>query len=267
VLHIAPLTPTIGAEISGLDLRESQPDTVIAELVDALHAHQVLFFRNQPVSPYQQRDFAARFGTPQHFPFGAPPAPDVPEVMVLATGGPGPKVANADIWHSDATFMAAPPMATMLRSVELPTLGGDTLWADMEAAYQALSEPLRGLLDELSAEHDFTKSSSHRGRADRDALPPARHPVVRTHPITGRRCLYVNRVFTTRILGLTERENELLLPFLFEHVTRPEFQCRFRWTENTIAFWDNRSTQHYAAYDYAEPRVMHRIVLDGDVPR
>jgi len=267
VFDLAPLTPTIGAEIAGLDLRQHQPDAVIAALTDALHTHQVLFFRDQPITPYEQRDFAARFGTPQHFPFGQPPSPDVPEVMVLATGGPGPKVANADIWHSDATFMATPPMATMLRSVRLPPLGGDTLWADMEAAYLALSEPVRRLVDELTAEHDFTKSSTHRGRADTAKLPPSAHPVVRTHPVTGRRCLYVNRVFTTRIPGLGERENEVLLPFLFEHVARPEFQCRFRWTENAIAFWDNRSTQHYAAYDYTDHRVMHRVVLDGDAPR
>jgi taurine dioxygenase len=264
VFDLAPLTPTIGAEISGLDLREPQPDDVIAALTDALHTRQVLFFRDQPISGYQQRDFAGRFGTPQRFPFGEPPAPDLPEVMVLATGGPGPKIANADIWHSDATFMATPPMATMLRSVALPALGGDTLWADMEAAYEALSGPIRRLLDEVSAEHDAAKSAVHRGGA---ARPPAVHPVVRTHPVTGRRCLYVNRIFTTRVHGLGERENEVLLPFLFEHVNRPEFQCRFRWTRDALAFWDNRSTQHYAAYDYTGLRVMHRVVLNGDAPR
>jgi taurine dioxygenase len=270
VFDIQPLTPAIGAEIVGLNLRDDHDrldDAAIDRLTTALHDHQVLFFRGQDIGPHLQRDFAARFGTLQRFPFGHPPAPDLPEVMVLETDGTGPKVSNADIWHSDATFMGTPPMGTMLRAVSLPPLGGDTLWADMETAYEALSAPVRAMLDGLTAEHDFTKSTTHRARGDRDALPVERHPVVRTHPVTGRRCLYVNRIFTTRVVELSERENELLLPFLFEHVTRPEFQVRFSWRPGDIAFWDNRSTQHYAVYDYAGPRVMHRIVIEGDRPR
>lgn len=266
VFVVRQLTPTIGAEIEGLDLAVPQSDEVIAALEEALHAYQVLFFRGQDMTPYQQRDFAGRFGVLRPFPFGRPPEEDLPEVMVLATDGDGPKVSNADIWHSDATFMEAPPKATLLRAVSLPDLGGDTLWADMAAAYEALSPRLRAMLDECTAEHDFTKSATHRGRADEGALPPARHPVVRTHPATGRRCLYVNRVFTTRICELSDRENELLLPFLCDHVTRPEFQCRFRWTPGAVALWDNRGTQHYATYDYAGPRVMHRVVIEGDRP-
>lgn len=265
MLDIQPLTPTIGAEVRGIDLAHATDGSVDA-LREALLAYQVLFFRDQTLTPHQQRDFAAQFGKLQHFPFGRPPAPDLPEVMVLATDGDGPKVSNADIWHSDATFMAAPPMATMLRAVHLPDVGGDTLWADMAAAYEALSPALRRLLDECTGEHDFTKSSSHRGRADTSEIPPAHHPVIRTHPETGRRHLYVNRVFTTRINELTDRENELLLPFLFDHVARPEFQCRFRWSAGAIALWDNRGTQHYATYDYTGPRVMHRIVIEGDRP-
>lgn len=266
MFDIHPLTPAIGAEVRGLDVREPLDAAAYAALADALHTHQVLFFRDQEATAYHQRDFAAGFGALQRFPFGEPPAPDLPEVMVLATGGEGPKVSNADIWHSDATFMASPPMGTMLRAVSLPPVGGDTLWADMESAYQALSAPMRALLDGLTAEHDFTKSRSHRG-GDKDALPPVVHPVVRTHPVTGRRCLYVNRIFTTRIVELDERENELLLPFLFAQVTRPEFQVRFAWHVGDIALWDNRSTQHYAAYDYEGPRVMHRVVIEGDAPR
>ncbi|NUU21724.1 MAG: taurine dioxygenase [Streptomycetaceae bacterium] len=266
VFDIRPLTPAIGAEVRGLDLRDPVDAPAYAALTDALHRHQVLFFRDQSVSARQQRDFAAGFGPLQLFPFGAPPEPDLPEVMVLATGGEGPKISNADIWHSDATFMARPPLGTMLRAVSLPPLGGDTLWADMESAYEALSAPMRALLDGLTAEHDFTKSRAHRG-GDKDALPPVVHPVVRTHPATGRRCLYVNRIFTTRIVELDERENELLLPFLFDQVTRPEFQVRLTWRVGDIALWDNRSTQHYACYDYAGPRVMHRIVIEGNEPR
>ncbi|MCF2526094.1 TauD/TfdA dioxygenase family protein [Yinghuangia soli] len=266
MLDVRPLTPAIGAEVHGLDLRGGLDAATYAALTDALHTHQVLFFRDQDITAHQQRDFAAGFGVLQHFPFGRPAAPDLPEVMVLPTDGSGPKVSNADTWHSDATFLARPPMGTILRAVTLPALGGDTLWADMESAYQALSAPLREMLDGLTAEHDFTKSRAHRG-GDKDALPPSVHPVVRTHPATGRRCLYVNRVFTTRIVELDARENELILPYLFEHVARPEFQVRFRWRAGDVAFWDNRSTQHYAAYDYAGPRVMHRIVIEGDEPR
>ncbi|MFI1379481.1 TauD/TfdA dioxygenase family protein [Embleya sp. NPDC020886] len=267
MFDIRPLTPTIGAEVLDLDLNRDDLDaSVFAALTDALHERQVLFFRDQRITAHRQREVAARFGTLQHFPFGDPAAPDLPEVMVLATGGDGPKVSNADIWHSDATFMARPPLGTMLRAVSLPALGGDTVWADMESAYSGLSAPIRALLDGLTAEHDFAKSRSHRG-GDRAALPPVVHPVVRTHPVTGRRCLYVNRIFTTRIVELDERENELLLPFLFDRTARPEFQVRLTWRPGDIALWDNRSTQHYAAYDYQGPRVMHRIVIEGDEPR
>ncbi|OPC77335.1 hypothetical protein B4N89_43225 [Embleya scabrispora] len=266
MFDIRPLTPAIGAEIAGIDLNRDLGADAYAGLADALHTHQVLFFRDQDISARRQRDFAAGFGELQRFPFGEPPEADLPEVMVLATDGDGPKVSNADIWHSDATFLARPPMGTMLRAVSLPPLGGDTLWADMESAYTALSAPMRALLDGLTAEHDVTKSRSHRG-GDTQALPPVVHPVVRTHPVTGRRCLYVNRIFTTRIVELDERENELLLPYLFDHVTRPEFQVRFTWRPGDIALWDNRGTQHYAVYDYRGPRVMHRIVIEGDEPR
>ncbi|WP_020548110.1 TauD/TfdA dioxygenase family protein [Embleya scabrispora] len=266
VFDIRPLTPTIGAEVHGLDLNLDLDASGHAALSEVLHEHQVLFFRDQRITAHRQREVAARFGALQRFPFGEPAAPDLPEVMVLATGGDGPKVSNADIWHSDATFMARPPLGTMLRAVSLPPLGGDTLWADMESAYRSLSAPIRALLDGLTAEHDFAKSRSHRG-GDRDALPPVVHPVVRTHPLTGRRCLYVNRIFTTRIVELGERENELLLPFLFDRAARPEFQVRLTWRPGDVALWDNRSTQHYAAYDYRGPRVMHRIVIEGDEPR
>lgn len=268
MFELRPLNPALGAEVVGLDPAALPDAAVFDALAEALHDRKVLFFRGAggTLTDRQMRDFAAGFGTLQHFPFGNPPQPDLPEVMVLATDGDGPKVSNADTWHSDATFLARPPAATMLRAVDLPELGGDTLWADMERAYQALSEPLRTMLDGLTAEHDHTKSRAHRGR-DKEALPPSVHPVVRTHPASGRRCLYVNRVFTTRIVELDERENELLLPFLFEHVSRPEFQVRFTWRPGDIALWDNRSTQHYAAYDYRGPRVMHRIVIEGDAPR
>lgn len=258
------LNPVIGAEISGVDLWALSVDDE-AMVRDALHEHLVVFFRDQHLDDRTHRDVAARFGPLQRFPFAEPVDPSIPEVHAIATGGGREKIGNADIWHSDATFMDCPPLGTMLRSIELPPTGGDTLFANMYAAYEALSSRMRGLVDDMTAIHDFTKSSSHR-RPLHDEYPPVTHPVVRTHPVTGRRGLFVNRIFTTRLDGLSDRENEVLLPWLCDHVQSPDFQCRFSWRPGSVAFWDNRCTQHYAVADYAERRVMHRVVLDGDRP-
>lgn len=259
-----PLTATIGAELPGVDLANAG-EADIAAVLDALLRHKVVFFRDQSLDDRAQRDLARRFGTLEPFPFGGPVDPSVPEVHAIATGG-GPKVANADIWHSDATFLASPPMGSILRAVTLPACGGDTLFADMEAAYDALSSPLQRLVDELTATHDVARSSSHRRPLD-DRFPPVSHPVVRVHPVTGRRSLFVNRIFTVRLDQLGERENETLLPMLCDHVRSPDFQCRFHWEPGSVAFWDNRCTQHYAVADYDERRVMHRVVVNGDPPR
>jgi taurine dioxygenase len=161
--------------------------------------------------------------------------------------------------------MQEPPMGSVLRAVQLPPCGGDTLFANMEAAYDALSSPIQRIVDELSATHDFTHSSAHR-RALHDQYPPVTHPVVRVHPVTGRRSLYVNRIFTVSINELNDRENAALLSFLCDHVRSPDFQCRFSWRPGSVAFWDNRCTQHYAVADYSDTRVMHRVVIAGDRP-
>ena len=264
-MHCEPLTGTIGAEVSGIDL--AAIDTLPKDDLDAAFvAHKVLVFRDQQLDDRGQRAFAAIFGTPQVFPFGPSVDPDLPEVHAIATGGPGPKVANADIWHSDATFMTSPPLGTVLRAVRLPGGGGDTLFTDTTAAYDALSAPVRRLVDELTASHDVARSSAHR-KSLHDRFPPVTHPVVRVHPVTGRRALFVNRTFTSGLLGLSAREEEALLPLLCDHVQSPDFQCRVRWAPGTLVMWDNRSTQHYAVHDYHEPRVMHRVLIDGDVPR
>jgi taurine dioxygenase len=186
-----------------------------------------------------------------------------------------PRGEGADNWHSDNTFMAEPPLGSILKAVQLPELGGDTCFASAYAAYEALSPALRGLCDRLTAIHDLTKplqKAIAAGHSDANLAelqakwPPVEHPVARTHPVTGRKALYVNGNSTTRIVGLSERENDLLLPFLCDHIRSPEFQCRLRWDTNTIAFWDNRSAQHYAVPDYDERRVMHRVTLVGDKP-
>jgi taurine dioxygenase len=264
-LTVTALTTAIGAELSGIDLCRPSADD-IAAISAALLAHKVVFFRDQRLDDRAQRDVAAAFGPLQRFAFAEPVDESLPEIHAIANGGAGPKIGNADIWHSDATFMQEPPMGSWLRAVQLPSCGGDTLFANMEAAYDALSSPIQRVVDELSATHDFTHSSAHR-RPLHDQYPAVTHPVVRVHPVTGRRSLFVNRIFTSRINELNERENEALLTFLCDHVRSPDFQCRFTWRPGSVAFWDNRCTQHYAVADYSDARVMHRVVISGDRPR
>ena len=266
-------TAVLGATVSGVDLREKLDDASRDAIAGALFERGVLFFRDQHITPDQQVAFAERFGAISVPPM-RPEAGPRPEIMVLDQVAP--KGEGADNWHSDNTFMREPPMGSILRAVQLPRVGGDTCFANAAAAYDALSEPLRRLLDGLRAVHDITKPMTRAiaaGIFDAAKLPalqaqhpPASHPVVRTHPVTGRRALYVNGNSTTRLEGLSDRENELLLPFLNDHVRSPEFQCRLRWEPGTIAFWDNRIVQHYAVPDYDERRVMHRVTLTGDRP-
>lgn len=263
-MQINALSPACGVEITGADARALSDDEV-ATIERLLCDHGVVVLRDQSLDIPAQRAFAARFGDPMRFPFGAPVRADVPEVHAIATDGSGPKVGNADIWHADATFMPAPPMVTMLRAVELPPSGGDTLFSSMYGAYEMLSPAVRALVDECTATHDFRHSVSHRSPLD-DEYPPVSHPMARTHPVTGRRALYVNRIFTVRIDGVRDRESEALLPMLCDLATTPDLQCRVRWAPGSVVMWDNRCVQHYATYDYAGPRVMHRLLLAGDRP-
>lgn len=263
-MEIRRMTPSIGAEVDGIDLRDAT-DADVAELRAALTEHLVLFLRGQSLDDVSQQRFAERFGEVEQFPFGAPGPAEAPDVHAITTGGGAPKYSNADVWHSDATFMECPPLGSILRAVELPDLGGDTLWASAYAAYESLSSRVRDLLEGMTATHDFTKSSAHRTPLH-DRYPPVQHPVVRTHPETGRRALFVNRNFTVRLDDVSDRENEVLLPMLCDSFQQPDIQVRLRWTPGTVAIWDNRSTQHYATYDYTERREMHRILLRGDRP-
>jgi taurine dioxygenase len=268
-IEVQPLTAAIGAEVVGVDLREPLTDEQVATLRGALLDHLVVFFREQRLSDEEHLTVAQRFG-----PLSVPPLAtryqDRPTVTVLDQVRP--KGEGADEWHSDNTFMAHPPMGSILRAVQLPPVGGDTCFASMYAAYDALSPPLRSLVDGLQAVHDITKPMRKAIAAGHTTLdlaemqqqwPPIEHPVVVTHPETGRRGLFVNRNSTTQIVGLSDRENDLLLPFLLDHVRSPEFQCRFHWEPDSIAFWDNRCVQHYAVADYDERRVMHRVTIDG----
>lgn len=274
-LTITPLSPALGAQISGVDLsRDISPDQREA-IEQALLTYQVLFFRDQPISPQQQARFAARFGDLHIHPI-YPNVPDAPEVLVLDTAVTD--VRDNAIWHTDVTFLPTPALGAVLSAKQLPAYGGDTLWASGIAAFEALSAPLRTLLQGLTATHDFTRSfplerfgsspeALARWEAARRDHPPLAHPVVRTHPQSGRQALFVNDGFTTRINELAQHESDALLQLLFAHATRPEFSIRWRWQENDVAFWDNRVTQHYAVDDYRpQRRVMHRATILGDAP-
>lgn len=268
-IEIVPLTAAIGAEVRGIDLHEPLTDGDVQRLRRALLDHLVLFFRDQPLSDEEHVAFATRFG-PLHVSPLATRYQDSPAVTVLQQVGP--KGEGADEWHSDNTFLAEPPMASVLRAVKLPPVGGDTCFASMYAAYEALSPPMRALVDGLEAVHDITKVMRKAVDAGHTTLdladmqqrcPPVRHPVAKVHPETGRRALFVNRNSTSHLVGMTDRENDVLLPFLFDHVRSPDFQCRFRWEPDSLVFWDNRSVQHFAVPDYTEVREMHRVTIAG----
>jgi taurine dioxygenase len=274
-LTVEPVTGVIGAEVRGVDLRAPLSSGAVTTLKEALSGHLVLFFHDQQLTDEQHRDFAAQFGPLEPFPF-APPTEDgvVPVMHALSfDDGAAALGSRVDTWHSDGTFMAVPPAATVLRAVTLPPFGGDTCWANMIAAYEALSPPVRSMLEELDAEHDFMKVNfttfddlpDREGemRRLRERYPTVRHPLVPVHPTSGRKLLFCNRNYVTRLVGLSERENEVLLPFLFDHVRDPRFQCRFRWRAGSVAMWDNRATQHLGVPDYPGRRVMHRVVIEG----
>ncbi|EPX59282.1 Alpha-ketoglutarate-dependent taurine dioxygenase [Cystobacter fuscus DSM 2262] len=274
-LNITPLNPALGAVVEGIDLREPLSDSHRDAIERALLQHQVLFFRDQPLTPRQQAAFAARFGELHIHPI-YPNIPEQPQVLVLDTAVTD--VRDNAIWHTDVTFLETPALGAVLAAKKLPPYGGDTLWASSSAAFDALSKPMQKLLDGLTATHDLTRSFPlERFGTTQEELaryeeakrnnPPRNHPVVRTHPVTGRKGLFVNDGFTTRINELEPAESDTLLRFLFAHSTRPEFFIRWRWQENDVAFWDNRITQHYAVDDYRpQRRIMHRATILGDKP-
>lgn len=273
--QIRPLTPTIGAVIEGVDLAQRMDDEQLAEIRAALLAHQVIFFEDQHMSPVQHRDFAARFGALHTHPL-YPGVPEAPELFILDNHADNP--TDNDSWHTDVTFIETPPMASILYAKHLPATGGDTIWSNMKAAYEALSPTFREFLSGLDAVHDFARGFPQRGIVakgageDRHAKamaenPPVLHPVVRTHPETGEDGLFVNFGFTERIKGLRRKESDAILGMLFEHIQKPEFLVRWRWSDNAVAFWDNRVTQHYAVNDYLpHRRIMNRATVLGDRP-
>jgi taurine dioxygenase len=274
-IHITPLSCALGAQITGVDLSQELTSEQRDRIEQALLDHQVLFFRDQPVTPQQQARFAANFGDLHIHPI-YPHVPEQPQVLILDTAVTD--VRDNAIWHTDVTFLPTPALGAVLSAKLLPAYGGDTLWASGIAAFEALSRPLQTLLDGLTATHDFTRSfplerfgntqeDLARWEETRRNNPPLSHPVIRTHPVSGRKALFVNDGFTTRINELEPAESEAILKMLFAHATRPEFTLRWRWQENDVAMWDNRVTQHYAVDDYRpQRRVMHRATILGDVP-
>jgi taurine dioxygenase len=268
------LTPAIGTIIDGVDLSLPLADDDVREIRRELDERLVVFFRGQSLSPRQQRDFAALFGELYVHPF-YPGHEEATEIMVLEHDAS--RRANTDRWHNDATYLEKPPQASLLYAQEIPPLGGDTLWANMHLAYETLSEPMKQFVSGLRAVHSFAKNFTPDrfkalGMEDRrDAMyaahPPMSHPVVRTNPATGRKALFVNADFTLQVENLTLRESDALLGLLYEHMARPEFQVRWRWSEGDVAFWDNRWTQHCALADYfPERRVVRRATIAGDRP-
>lgn len=275
-MHITPLSPCIGALIEGIDLGEALGEAQQQAITEALLRHRVIFFRDQRLTPLQHRDFAARFGALHIHPI-YPRHPEAAEIIVLDTDLVD--LADNAIWHTDVTFSKTPPMGGVLVARLLPPTGGDTLWASSTAAYQALSPALQAFLAPLTATHDIVQSFpdtrfalSEDGRAQLEAAkrnnPPVVHPVIRTHPVSGQRGLFVQEGFTTHINELSPAESRSVLQFLYQHSTKPEFTVRWRWRVNDVAFWDNRCTMHYAIDDYRPARrVMNRATIIGDVPR
>lgn len=271
-LEILPLTPAIGAEVRGLALQRTPGPEVVAKLEQALLEHLVLFFRDQDLTPAQLLALGRCFGTVSLPPI-AQPHPDEPDLMIFDQTEP--VGAGADTWHTDASWVGNPPAISILSAVVLPALGGDTCFANMYAAYESLSPTFREMLSNLRAVQDIT--APMRMARDKEVLqdtiedmqrryPPVEHPVVRTHPVTGRQALYVTENSTDGLVGLSPRESDLVLGFLLEHVKSPVFQCRFRWEPHSIAIWDNRCVLHFGVPDYHERRIMYRLCIEGDRP-
>jgi taurine dioxygenase len=268
-IEVRILTPAIGAEIFGVDLDGALSNQQFQEIRDALLRHVVIFFRDQKLTPEAHKAFGRRFGK-LHIHPAAPSLDGHPEILVIKADENSKRVAG-EVWHSDVSCDPEPPMGSILYMHQTPSNGGgDTMFANMYIAYETLSEPIKRLLEGLTAVHDGDYVFRGRyGYADKKGQghPVSEHPVVRTHPETGRRALYVNRGFTTRVKELRDNESDALLRMLFDHAETPEFQCRFKWAPGSVAFWDNRAAMHHAMWDYHPlRRLAHRVTICGDEP-
>jgi taurine dioxygenase len=266
------ITAAIGAVLEGLDLRRPLAAEEIRVVRQSLLEHGVVFFRGQDLSDARMHAFVSHFGTPIPEPFAGP---GIQSQEPVGRWDLGKTKRATSVWHSDTTFVEAPPGLTALRAVKLPPVGGDTCWASMSAAYDALSEPFRRMLDGLTAVHSMVPTlmrmgvfAGERGATNAQLHGAERvHPVITVHPETGRKVIFVSEAWTTRIVELEPAESAHVLALLFEHVKSPDFSMRWRWTPNDVALWDNRTVQHYAVPDYQGERVMQRVVLAGDRPQ
>ena len=279
-LEITPIAGSLGAEVGGVALGRPLQTGTRAALRRALNEHLVLFWRDQVLTPDQQLAFSTCFGPLIRVPYVKPLA-DYPEIIAVLKEAEERAISTfGGTWHTDFSFLQAPPMGSVLYALEVPRRGGDTIWANMYDAYEALSEGMKAMLAGMRAMHSGhvygarnppkgirTSRSIEISRDNPEADVERAHPVVRHHPESGRKCLFVNPVYTTRFEGMTQAESRPLLEFLHDHATRPEFTCRFTWAPGTLAIWDNRCTQHYAVNDYdGERRLLHRTTIGGEEP-
>ena len=270
-IEVEPVSPMIGAEISGVDISKPLGNRTYQELHDALMEYQVIFFRDQEMTLDEHKDFGRHFGELHIHPSAKAPEGH-PEIITIHADEKSKVVAGMK-WHSDVSCDAEPPMGSILHLHTIPPVGGDTMFASMYAAYESLSDPIKNLIGGMMAWHESARVHRDRFGAGGklrdgvDVFPESLHPIVRTHPVTGRKALFVNENFTSRIEGLKKNESDAILQMLYDHIATPEFHCRFRWREKSVAFWDNRCAQHRTVWDYY-PQVRHgyRVTIAGDKP-
>jgi taurine dioxygenase len=269
-VEVVPLTTVLGAEVSGVSLTPALDDATVTTLRQALLRHKVLFFRSQSLDPGSLTSVARLFGAPTEAHPVEPSVEGHPEVLALDAD----EGARADVWHSDLTFQRCPPMGAMLHAMVVPPVGGDTIWSDMAATYEAMSPTLRGFLDGLTASHSPTRAGGYFPQRDPSGdkatrttvAEPVHHPVVRVHPETGRRSLFVNPLFTDKVDGLRRSESDALLGVIHTVAVQPERLVRWHWRAGDLAFWDNRCTMHYALLEFTGARRMNRVALEGEEP-
>lgn len=282
MVGIKPLSRAGGAEVTGLDLTRPPAPEVLASLQRALGENGILLFRGANLTPEQHIAFSRAFGLLETHVVGEFNLAGHPEIFIVSNVKEEGKLKGAvyagQYWHSDLSYMAKPSMGSLLLCLEMPEIGGDTMWANMVLAYETLSDAMKGFLGGLKAIHDYShaydtyfahlKERPPLTAEQRAKTPPVAHPMVRTHPVTGRKALYVNPGFTTGIVGMPREESQPILEFLFRHSTRPEFVYRHKWRVHDMIFWDNRCTMHYALsdYDFSVRRHMHRTTVAGDAP-
>lgn len=283
MLTIRPLSRACGAEVMGLDLKRPIAAHEVQELQRALGDNGILLFKDADITPEQHIAFSGHFGPLEAHVVGDFNLSDHPEIFVVSNVKEDGKLKGAvyagQYWHSDLSYMQKPSLGSLLLCHEMPEIGGDTMWVNMYSAYETLSDVMKRFLAALNAVHDYSHAydtyfSNLKERPpltpeQRAKTPPVKHPLVRTHPVTGRKALYVNPGFTTGIVGMPQEESQPILDFLFRHSTRPEFIYRHKWRVHDLIFWDNRCTMHYALadYDFSVRRHMHRTTIAGDAPR